>query len=235
MSELKLKFVNLKPEYAEDLAEMQRIAFPTVPADMLFSAEEYETHAKLFPEGTFVALHNGRPVGVGSGIFVDFDFNHPQHTLVQMMGGDGHCRSHNPQGMYYYGVDINVHPDYRRHGIGRKLYELRKSVTRRYNKKGIIAGGVLPNYGEYKAQMGPLEYVNRVTAGEIYDRTLTFQIQNGFQVLGVLSDYFPDGPSCGYASFIYWENPDYRAPQPVRRLPRPVWPGAGGWMMPPAG
>ncbi len=208
MSEL--AYVNLRPEHAEQLEALQKLVFPGVPDEMLFHADEFVHHARIFPEGTIVVLDGERVVGLGAGLLVDFDFEHPEHTLMSIMGDDGYYRNHNPNGAYYYGTDISVHPDYRRRGIGRRLYELRKDITRRLNKKGIIAGGVLPGFIHYMDRMSALEYVTRVVAGEIYDPTLSFQIENGFRVLGVLPDYFPHPASGGYASFIVWDNPDYQ-------------------------
>lgn len=213
MSEL--EYVILRPEHAEQLEALQKLVFPGVPEDMLFHADEFCQHAQVFPEGTFVVLDGQRVVGLGAGFLVDFDFEHPEHTLIGIMGGDGYYRNHNPNGAYYYGTDISVHPEYRRRGIGRRLYNLRKGVARRYNCKGIIAGGVLPGFARFSDHMSALEYVTRVASGEIYDPTLSFQIENGFRVRGVLPDYFPHPASGGYASLIVWENPDY---QPVASL-----------------
>ena len=54
-------------------------------------------------------------------------------------------------------------------------------------------------------------YVERVVAGELRDPTLSFQLHNGFEVLGVIKDYVED-PSCGgYAAAIVWWNPDFRS------------------------
>jgi ribosomal protein S18 acetylase RimI-like enzyme len=146
---------------------------------------------------------------MGAGIFLDFDFEHPQHSLYGIAGNHA-CENHDPAGEWYYGTDISVHPDYRRRGIGKRLYELRKDLVRRYNKRGIVAGGALPGFGDHKANMTALEYVTEVAAGELYDPTLTFQIQNGFEVFGVISDYFSDARSDNWASLIVWENSDYR-------------------------
>jgi hypothetical protein len=57
--------------------------------------------------------------------------------------------------------------------------------------------------------MSAAEYAQRVATGEFYDRTLTFQLGNGFQLRGVLENYYPDVPSDGWASLIVWENPEY--------------------------
>ena len=40
--------------------------------------------------------------------------------------------------------------------------------------------------------MTPRQYVDRVSAGAIYDSTLSFQLGRGFEVRGLLEDYIED-------------------------------------------
>lgn len=205
-----LTYTNIKPEHAPALAELQLIAFPETNPEVLFWEDDLVKHAEVFPEGTFVVLDGDRPVGMGAGLFLDFDFVDYQHTLEEIAGEHG-IGNHDPTGLYYYGTDISVHPDYRRRGIGNKLYDLRKDLVRRYNKRGIVAGGVLPGLKAYKDELTAEEYIEKVVAGELYDPTLSFQLRNGFVVRGVLRDYFHDERSGSWASLIYWENPDYKS------------------------
>ena len=76
--------------------------------------------------------------------------------------------------------------------------------------RGIIAGGHIPDFVNHKQQMSAAEYVERVAAGELYDATLTFQIENGFEVRGVLENYIEDAETDGWSALIVWENPDHR-------------------------
>lgn len=174
------------------------------PEDLL-SADDIRAYAETFPLGYFVALIDGRPVGQGAGIYVDFDFSSPQHTLAGVTG-EHQCGNHDPAGDWYYGTDISVHPDFRGRGIGRRLYEERKALVRKDGKRGIIAGGSIPGYFAYKEAMSAAEYVERVVAGEIDDSTLTFQIANGFEVRGLLENYIDDEADDGWATLIVWEN-----------------------------
>ena len=204
-----LRYVNLTEEFAPQCAKLELLSFPeTVPADLI-DEEDFRAYARIFPEGFFLCLDGDRVVGQGAGIFLDFDFDHPQHSIAGITG-ENQCGNHEPHGDWYYGTDMVVNPEYRRRGIGKRLYELRKGVARDYNKKGIIAGGHIVGYADHKHQMSAAEYVDKVAKRELYDSTLTFQLENGFEVRGVLADYLNEPAIDNYAALIVWLNPDYR-------------------------
>jgi GNAT superfamily N-acetyltransferase len=203
-----LRYVNLTEELAPQCGSLELLCFPHAdPADLI-SVEDFRAYARVFPEGFFVCLDGDRVVGQGGGIFLNFDFARPQHSIVGITG-EHQCGNHDPAGEWYYGTDIVVHPDYRRRGIGARLYALRKDLVRRCRKRGIIAGGHIPGFAEHKRRMSASEYVAKVAAGELYDPTLTFQLQNGFEVRGVLENYLRDEATDGWAVLIVWKNPDY--------------------------
>lgn len=204
-----VEIVTIKPEYAAALEQLQRDCFPTLGEQELMRADHFLKHCELFPEGNFVAIADGRVVGLGSGFLTDFNFDHPDHTFMEIIAG-GYFTNHDPNGDWYYGSDISVHPDYRRRGIGSMLYEARKDIVRKRNRKGIVAGGLIPGYAAYKDRLNPHEYVDQVVAGEIYDSTLSFQLRHGFEVRGLLEDYIEDAASDNWSTLIVWQNPAYQ-------------------------
>ncbi|MDX1521210.1 MAG: GNAT family N-acetyltransferase [Anaerolineae bacterium] len=199
-----VQIVTIQPEHAAPLRRLQLICFPNIPPDELYSEKELLEVCEVFPDGTFVALAGETVVGLGSGVYTDFDPEHPQHTLLEIF-----ARGHNPASLWYYGLDISVHPDYRGYGIGRRLYDARKAVVQRDNKRGIVAGGLVPGFARHKQSMSLEEYVAKVSAGELYDPTLTFQLRNGFEVRGILENYASLKVSDRRATLIIWENPKY--------------------------
>ena len=131
--------VNLEPGMADELERIELTCFPMANPDDLLSKEDILAYADVFPEGYFVAIADGRPVGMGAGIYLDFDFQHPQHTIAGITGAH-QCGNHDPDGEWYYGTDMTVLPQYRGRGIGGMLYDRRKALVIRDGKRGIIAG-----------------------------------------------------------------------------------------------
>ncbi|HEX6286471.1 MAG TPA: GNAT family N-acetyltransferase [Acidimicrobiia bacterium] len=201
---LSIEIVNLVADMAPALEEIELLCFPMANPEDLLSADDIVAYAEVFPEGYFVALLDGVPVGQGAGIYLDFDFDRPQHTIAGITG-EHQCGNHDPNGDWYYGTDISVHPDHRGLGIGSMLYEARKDLVRRAGKRGIIAGASLPGYFEHKEYMSAAEYVEDVVAGRLTDPTLSFQMSHGFEVRGMLENYLEDEADDGWAALIVWE------------------------------
>ena len=206
MSEL--RYQNLTSEWAAACRRLELRIFPHANPDELINEEAFAAYARVFPEGFFLCLDGDELVGQAGGIFLDFDFAHPQHTIVEITG-EHQCGNHDPEGEWYYGTDIAVLPEYRRRGIGRHFYKLRKGLAIEHGKRGIIAGGHMPNFADHKHEMSAAEYVEKVSSGELYDATLTFQIENGFEIRGVLENYIEDEETDGWSALIVWENPDF--------------------------
>jgi len=203
-----LTYTGIRAEWAEALQHIEHTAFPTADREDLYWANELRALAREFPEGGVVVLDGDTPVAMGLGIRVDFDFSHTQHSIRDLVGADGGS-GHVADGAWYYGTSIAVLPEYRRRGIGRRLYDMRKQICRDLNLAGIVAGGVIPGYADHKHEMSAADYVAKVAAGELYDATLTMQIANGFEARGVIADYIRDPAVDSWASLIVWNNPDY--------------------------
>jgi len=214
-----VRVVPSAPEHAEALEELQRVCFPYLSDAERMRAEHFLRHLEVFPEGEFVAVTDRTPdgeelgrevvVGLGSGFLTRFDLDHPHHSFLEAIAGGTYAR-HDPAGDWYYGADLSVHPDYRRKGIGGLLYRARQDLVRRLGLRGIVAGGALPGYGRYKGVMSVAAYVAAVARGELGDPTLSFQLANGFEALGVIEGYMTDPETGDAASLIVWRNPDRR-------------------------
>ncbi|MEM7798695.1 MAG: GNAT family N-acetyltransferase, partial [Chloroflexota bacterium] len=182
---MEIEIKNIETKHAQTLRELQLICFPSTDPDELFFEKDLIDYAEVFPEGNFVAVAGERVIGLGAGGFYTIDFDDLTHSMhIPMHNSIG--KWHSVEGEYYYGTDISVHPEYRRYGIGTKLYQARKEIVKKYNKRGIIAGGFIPGFANHKDKIDVSTYVEQVVAGTLYDSTLSFQIRHGFRVAGLL-------------------------------------------------
>lgn len=225
----RVRVTQATPEHAAALAALQRLCFPNLAAADLMTEANFLEHQRVFPEGEFVALAADEPdgtplaaarvVGLGSGFLTDFDLAHAGHTFSDMIAGGTYAR-HDPQGGWYYGADISVHPAYRKLGIGHWLYQARQDLVRRLGKRGIVAGGQLPGYPAHRHRLSVAQYVEEVVAGALRDPTLSFQLANGFQVAGLIEGYMEDEYTGDWATLIVWHNPDVADEDPSRSVPK---------------
>lgn len=204
-----LRVTPVTPALAAACAALERRCFPHADPAELIGESDVLAQCEVFPEGFFVVLDGDEVVGQAAGIFVDFDFDHPQHRILEVVGAD-YCRNHRPDGAWYYGTDIAVDPAHRRRGIGRRLYDLRKDLVRRTNRRGIVAGAHLPGFAEHKHAMSAEAYIAAVARGERHDPTLSFQLGQGFRAVAALADYLHDPSIDSWAALIVWDNPDHR-------------------------
>lgn len=204
-----LRVVHMTEALAPACAALERLCFPHADPAELIGEADMVASSRIFPEGFFVVLDGDTVVGQGAGIFLDFDFSEPQHSIVGITG-EHQCGNHRIDGAWYYGTDMAVHPDHRRRGIGRMLYGLRKDLVRRHGKRGILAGASLPGFALHKHAMSAAEYIDRVVRGELYDSTLSFQLNNGFRAITALENYLKDEAIDSWAALIVWDNPDFK-------------------------
>ncbi|HWU78276.1 MAG TPA: GNAT family N-acetyltransferase [Rhodanobacter sp.] len=172
------------------------------------STEMLQSQQTHFPEGQFVAEYEGKVIGYCATFRTDEATALKPHTWTQITGG-GMASRHDPEGDWLYGMEVVVHPDYRNMRIGRRLYQARKRLCTDLKLRGIVFGGRIPGLARHFTRYGSAAaYVQAVIDGRRRDPTLSFQLSNGFEVVGILRDYVPsDHDSLGYAVLLQWSNP----------------------------
>lgn len=176
--------------------------YPHLDSEHRLHAWHVDVHVEVFGDGAFAAEVDGRLAGFALGWLMDFDLDDPEHTLDDV----AEPTEHDPDGDWYYGLDISVDPEFRGRGIGRKLYDARKDLVRRLGRRGIVAGGMIPGYRRVMDQLSPERYVDEVVQGLRRDPTLSFQLSNGFEVRGLLSNYVSGTAGDGIATLLVWES-----------------------------
>ncbi len=203
-----LRYFPIRTEWAVNIAALEQASYPTAdPAD-LYDADGVALLANYFADGCFAGFDDDRLVAMGVGFRTHFDLASPLHSIADLIpeGTSGHLQN----GEWYYGSGIAVAAEYRRRGIGNELYQLRQDVCRRLDLRGIVAGGVIPGYAAHLDSMTADHYINEVRAGRLYDPTLTFQLENGFEAICALNGYMKDPAVNDHASLIVWHNPDHK-------------------------
>ncbi|HLR68728.1 GNAT family N-acetyltransferase [Virgibacillus alimentarius] len=196
----------IKPEDLEEVAALSKKCFGP---DMSLTRDNFENQLKIFPEGQVCLRYKDKIVGSASSLVINFDDYGENHSYTEI-SDDGYIRNHNPNGVNLYGIEVGVHPDFRKMKIGKHLYFARREICKELNLKSIIIGGRIPNYYKYANQFTPDEYANEVIQEKIYDPVLTFQHKNGFQLRKVMQNYLmDDDASLTNATLMEWHNPDF--------------------------
>jgi GNAT superfamily N-acetyltransferase len=163
-----------------------------------------------FPEGQFVAVYQDAIVGYCATFRIKEALGLAPHTWSQITGA-GYASRHDPDGDWLYGMEVFVDPERRGLRIGQRLYTARKTLAVQLKLKGIVFGGRIPGLArKWKSFDSAEAYVEAVAERRLRDTVLTFQLRNGFEVMGVLRDYLPsDRQSMGYAAHLIWRNSKY--------------------------
>lgn len=192
------------------LRELNVAAYPFLAAEnVVWTEEQLASHQRIFPEGQLVAEQRGRLVGAAATLLVSLPGEPLRHHTWSEATARGYFTNHDDEADTLYGADVYVHPEARGQGVGAALYEARRELCRRLNKRRILAGGRLWNYAEAAGSLTPEEYAAGVARGERRDLVLSFQLREGFVLRGVMPSYLKDSRSKNYASLIEWLNPQH--------------------------
>ncbi len=197
-------------EHIDGLEAVQRVVFAHLPEVAQYTAAMYRRHIAIFPAGQFTALvtENGEKHVAGSTTtfrIADFD-----HVRQPFSAATAWLDDHDPDGEWLYGVDMSVHPHYRRRGIASLLYNARAELVRRLNLRGEVAAGLLAGYHRYQTTLTIEQYFERVAAGELNDPTVSMQMRAGFVVHELLTNYIDDPASGNATALIVRPNPHYQ-------------------------
>ena len=202
-----------------DIPSLVELTRKVYGGDNGHSADMLRGQQAQFPTGQFVAEYEGKIVGFCATFRIDEETAMTPHTWDEITGG-GYASRHDPDGDWLYGMDVCVDEAYRGLRIGRRMYAARKKLCQKLGLRGIVFGGRLPGLEKRIKAVGSVEaYVKSVREGRHRDPTMSFQLRNGFELIGVLERYVPgDRESMGYAAHLAWRNPD-RHDQPKTPTP----------------
>ncbi len=178
----------------EAVLALQPLAFPPpFSADYHWDAWSIQSHLEHFPDGQFVAEIGGRVVGSCANTIVTEERWHA-HGSWSATVGDYALRGFSSEGNTLYGMDIAVHPDARRKGVGRAFYETRFEFCR---ARGLARYGTGCRMPDFRASgVATVEqYAEEVVRGERTDRTMTPLLRYGLTFVAVVRAYMKDHES----------------------------------------
>ncbi len=213
----KLTITNSQVQYAEGICATVRLAFHVgldEECDDCMKPHHIMAQVERFPEGQFVSVYQKDDnkelvVGMAATMRTSHPPTKTQHSWLDAIGGLT-IKNHEPDGEWLYGVEMAVNPKYHRNGIGTQLYKKRFQLVKDLNLRGWYAVGMLMGYENHADKMDVVTYGNKVIAGEIYDPTVSMQINRGFRAEYVVTDYLDEPPAGDAGVLIIWDNPEYK-------------------------
>lgn len=195
---------------ADDFSELihiQQMSFPPpFPSELWWNEEQLTNHVTLFPQGALCVEIDGKPVASITGLLVDYDPEHADHTWEDITDA-GYIRNHKPVGDTLYIVDICAIPAYRKLGLGKLLMQSMYEVVIQLNLKRLLGGGRIPGYSKHADTMTPEQYTVAVVEGKLKDPVLTFLLRCGRTPVKLIQGYLEDEESLNYAMLMEWRNP----------------------------
>lgn len=194
----------MEASHVSEVVVLQQICFPEpFPQDSLWTESHLNHHRQLFPAGQRVALQDGRVIGSSSNLIIS-DLNFSARQSWQQTVGGPLMESHCPQGSTLYGADISVHPEFRRMGVGRALYEARFALVESLALTRFATACRMPDF--LKSNIGDVRVYARLVASYAkVDRTLTPLLRIGLIFVDVIEAYMSDVESGNAAALLILE------------------------------
>jgi ribosomal protein S18 acetylase RimI-like enzyme len=193
-------------DFAAMIRVQQESFPPPFPSDLWWKEDQLQSHVERFPEGALCVEIGGELVGSMTGLRVNFDPDHAEHTWEEMTGG-GYIGNHLPHGDTLYVVDISIRPAYRKLRLGHQLMQSMYEVVVQLGIKRLLGGARMPGYHRFAGEMTAAEYADAILSGRLKDPVITFLLRCGRTPVQVVPDYLDDEESLGYALLMEWRNP----------------------------
>lgn len=210
-----IQLSHYRPEEYEEFKKLMQLCFDYIGGEFA-SEEEMTLLSNLYPEGQVVARDNGVLVGAYISRIVPYQKYCKAHTQDEILDLDTYIED-SVYGNAVYGLDIFVHPDYRRLKVGNVLYNrLFEEVSKR-NFTDLLGVSLICNYGVLKNEMSLPIYINKVKCREVKDSVLSFHLSHNMKVLDAMDNYISSDElqNAGYAAVIGFENPYFNSNLPI--------------------
>ncbi|KPJ96262.1 MAG: carbon-nitrogen hydrolase [Gammaproteobacteria bacterium SG8_15] len=216
----KLVIRNAKPSDVPAISDLTTRAY-TGTGMHGYSAGSLKGQINNFPDGQFVILVDDKVVGYCATFRISEKMCLKPHTWAEITG-NGYASRHEPDGDWLYGMEVCIDPDYRGYRLGQRLYNERKKLCQSLGLKGIVFAGRLPTLAKRIKKYASVEdYIEAIKLKKARDPVLSFQLHNGFEVIGIIPEYLTvDHQSMGYGIHLVWRNPKVPATQESTKTKR---------------
>ncbi len=202
--------INVRQLTLDDYDALRELDLACYPDTDPIPREQLASQLHMFPDGQMCVELDGEIIGASHCLVVDFD-NYDEWHNWREISDDGYIRNHDADGDTLYGIEIMVHPEHRGLKLARRLYNARKRLAVELNLPRIIICGRISAYHKHADEMTAHEYAHQVMQRNLYDPVLTVQLANGFVLERLVPGYLPeDSDSRGWATFLKWNNLEYR-------------------------
>ena len=193
----------MEPKHFAGVIELQELAFPLpFDRDLLWKEEHLVSHTNKFPIGQIVAVANDRVVGSCSNSVLNSDWFDQGLPWKEMVGGYS-IATFDSNGKTLYGLDISVHPEFRKQGIGRAFYEHRKTLVCALDFERYATTCRIPDFHLSSSSSGQ-DFCQEVKNNRRSDRTLTPLLRYGMNFVSVIENHWDDPESGNAAVRLEW-------------------------------
>lgn len=215
--------VEIRPIHESDIPGIIKLCSRVYVESPPWTEAQLRSQMSVFPAGQLVAHHPDFKdlLGYSASLIVNWD-DYDSTDSWRDFTDKGMFTNHDPEnGHTLYGAEVMVDPSMQGKGVGKLIYQARRDLCAAQGMWRIRAGARLRHYHKYANDHSAHEYALAVARGEIFDPTLSFQLKNGFQIIGMVGDYLLNDPeSRGNAALIEWLNLDLAEPRHVEKQKR---------------
>jgi radical SAM enzyme (TIGR01210 family) len=192
----------------------------TWPEGTRATRDKFESRARIFPEGFFLAYESGHPVGVTTSEIIQYEPQSPIESWESITNNgyitpekidSGKAVGYNEDGNALYVVSVGVNPDYQKRGIGSQLVQEQIKLAKEKGLKYLVLGARVPSLKKAKAKnerIIPEEHIKATRKdGLPVDSELRFYTRNGLKIHEIVPNYMEDdSESLNYGVVMVWEN-----------------------------
>ena len=195
---------------AADLDEVMRVEREAWPPEIQAPREKFESRLRIFPQGFYIALFQGKVMGVSTSEIIAYDPAHPVEKWETVTDNGWIKKTHDLKGNALYVVSVGVSPFGGGKGIGSQLVQAQKKLVEQLGLDCLVLGARCPEYHRKDHDtLSPEQYVMHTRSdGQLTDPELRFYTRNGFKVVRPILRYMDEDPeSRHYGVAMEWRNP----------------------------